>query len=89
MLETHDIIGLIGGALILLAFALIQWQRLKPEQFSYSLLNFLGAALILFSLGHDWNLTAAVIEAVWMAMSFYGLIQWYCRRKRLTKKETL
>jgi hypothetical protein len=46
---------------------------LKTEGWRYSLLNFVGAGLILVSLCWAWNLPAAVMEGFWAAISAFGL----------------
>ena len=70
---AFDAIGLIGVALILLAYLLLQRGALSPQGMVHLLMNLLGASLILVSLVHDWNLAAFVIEASWVAISLYGI----------------
>ena len=70
---AFDAIGLIGVALILLAYLLLQRGALRPQRMVYLLMNLLGASLILVSLVRDWNLAAFVIEASWVAISLYGI----------------
>ena len=60
---AFNAIGLIGVALILLAYFLLQRGTLTARRMAYLLQNLLGASLILVSLVHDWNLAAFVIEA--------------------------
>jgi paired small multidrug resistance pump len=49
--------------------------RLDMRRPLYSLLNAIGAALLLISLTVDFNLGATVIEGCWLAISFYGLVR--------------
>ena len=70
---AFNAIGLIGVALILLAYFLLQRGTLTARRMAYLLLNLQGASLILVSLVHDWNLAAFVIEASWVAVSLYGI----------------
>ena len=69
-----DLAGLLGVAAVLAAYALLQAGRLAVRAPLYSALNLLGAALILLSLVHDWNLPSAVIEGSWALISAYGLL---------------
>ena len=61
---------------------LLQQGRLGPDDLAYSLLNALGAAAILVSLIFDFNLSAAVIEGMWLLISLYGLARWLSKRER-------
>ena len=70
---AFNAIGLMGVALILLAYFLLQRDALTARCMAYLLLNLLGASLILVSLVRDWNLAAFVIEASWVAVSLYGI----------------
>ena len=68
-----DIIGCVGTLIILVAYALLQARRLEADGILYSLLNVLGAAMILVSLYHVWNMAAVVMEVTWLIISAYGL----------------
>ncbi|MFK8014847.1 MAG: cyclic nucleotide-binding protein [Gammaproteobacteria bacterium] len=70
-----DLLGLIGVALILIAYAMLQTNRWAPTARRFSALNALGAGLILVSLGYDFNLPAVVIESCWLLISLYGLFR--------------
>jgi len=76
-----DIIGLIGVALILLAYAALQFERLVATDWRYSALNGIGAALILVSLYYDFNLPTFVIEVAWVLISVFGLYKSWVLRK--------
>lgn len=71
----YNIIGIFGDILILVAYSLLQFKKLRAETFTYSFLNLAGAAFLLYSLYFSWNLPAAIIESAWVIISFYGLIQ--------------
>lgn len=67
-----DAIGFVGVLLILTAYFLLQTERLSTQQLSYQILNGLGAALVLVSLCFTFNLSAFIIEIVWLLISLYG-----------------
>ncbi len=76
-----DIVGLLGVAAIILSYMLLQAEILKPNQPIYSVLNLMGALLILFSLFFNWNLSSVVIEIFWILISIFGLARAVHKRK--------
>jgi multidrug transporter EmrE-like cation transporter len=71
----HEIIGTLGAALIVVTYLLIQLRRMQVSDIRYSVLNATGAALILYSLSVDFNLSAFVIEAFWLLISCLGVMK--------------
>ena len=69
----HDLVGNLGVATILGAYLALQLGRLDGQGLAYSALNGIGAALVLVSLWVDFNLSAFVIEACWVAISLFGV----------------
>lgn len=72
-----DIIGITGVFIIVVAYILMQIDRMDPKGFLFSLLNTIGAIFILVSLLYDWNLASFVMEVIWLTLSFYGTIRGY------------
>ncbi|MBO6574965.1 MAG: hypothetical protein JJ896_06110 [Rhodothermales bacterium] len=70
-----DALGLVGVALILGSYVLLQTDRWSAREARYSAANAVGAALILVTLYFDFNLSAAVIEGFWLLVSLYGLLK--------------
>lgn len=68
----HDLLGNVGVLLILGSYYWIQSGRTSVADLSYSVVNGVGATLILISLLKDFNLSAFVVEAVWVAVSVFG-----------------
>ncbi len=78
-----DAIGIVGVLLIVIAYVLMQLGRMDPKKITFSLLNAVGAILILISLIYDWNLASFVMEVIWITLSLYGVYQaWRSRRQR-------
>jgi hypothetical protein len=71
----YDILGLLGAGLIILAYLLLQLDRIKAGSIWYSVMNAIGALLIIISLIMNWNLPAFIIEAFWLAISLFGLFK--------------
>ena len=78
----HDFIGNIGIVFILGSYLLLQLERLQVSDPRYSAANAFGAALILYSLYFDFNLSAFVIEAAWLLISLFGCLKAYKARRR-------
>lgn len=76
-----DIIGITGVFIIVVAYILMQIDRMDPKGFLFSLLNTIGAIFILVSLLYDWNLASFVMEVIWLTLSFYGTIRGYKKIK--------
>ncbi|MEQ8262385.1 hypothetical protein [Pseudohaliea sp.] len=81
-MQLHELIGTLGAALIVVTYLLIQLRRIDVSDVRYSVLNATGAALILYSLTVDFNLSAFVIEAFWLLISLVGIIQVLRERSR-------
>lgn len=79
----EDGVGMLGAALIVAAYWLLQVDRLDSRSLSFSVINGLGASGILFSLFFDFNLSAFAIESFWLAISLYGVFRALRLRKSL------
>jgi hypothetical protein len=71
----YDFVGNVGVAFILAAYLMLQAKKISSEKYLYSLMNGLGALLIIVSLIFDFNLSAFIIEFFWFLISIYGLIK--------------
>ena len=69
----HDLVGNIGVALILLAYLMLLTGRIEAPSIRYSVVNAVGAGLIVASLTVDFNLSAFIVEAAWATISLYGI----------------
>ena len=69
------ILGLIGSAIVVIAYLLNQTNRLASSDWRFPAANLVGAGAILLSLTDAWNLPAAVIEFFWAAISLEGLVR--------------
>lgn len=72
-MSLTDIIGLLGVAMLLWAYALLQIQSVKFDDYVFLGMNALGSSLIILSLLRDFNLSALFIEAAWVAVSLFGI----------------
>lgn len=81
----YDFVGNIGVVLILATYLALQLGRMDAKQLSYSLLNGLGAVLILISLCFTFNLSSFVIEIAWIVISLIGIVNNLRARKAVAK----
>ncbi|MBT8058407.1 MAG: hypothetical protein KJO33_02355 [Gammaproteobacteria bacterium] len=77
-----DLVGNIGVVLIVGSYFLVQIDRMSSRGLSYTLLNTVGAACIIYSLYYDFNLSAFIVEAFWLLISLVGLGRIYLERRR-------
>lgn len=68
-----NIVGNIGVICFLLAFYLLQKNKLTHDSLRYLGLNLAGSILLILSLLVNWNLPAFMLEAAWAMISMYGI----------------
>jgi len=73
-LDVYRAIGLLGVAIIVVAYFANQQRWLSSEDWRYPVANLAGSLLILVSLFVEWNTPSVVIEFFWIAISLYGLV---------------
>ena len=81
-----DLAGFLGVLLIVVAYLLLQLDKLPSSALSYSLLNAVGALLIIVSLLFKFNFSAFLIEVFWFLISLLGLSRWLISRQRPRRK---
>ena len=74
-LAWYDWVGIAGTLMVLVAFFLLQAGKLSGTGIVYQLLNLFGAGGVLVSLLGKFNVSVFVLEAVWMAISAYGIVR--------------
>src|SRR5437879_12444771 len=85
-LTSFDLAGFIGVVMIVIAYLLLQLDKLPSSALSFSLLNAAGSLLIMLSLIFKFNVSAFLIEVFWFLISLIGLSKWLATRKRLRIK---
>ncbi|MGH8204848.1 MAG: CBU_0592 family membrane protein [Steroidobacteraceae bacterium] len=79
-IEYHDFAGTAGVILIVGAYFLLQVGRMRNDSLRFSVINAAGAALILWSLYFEFNLSAFLIEAFWLLISLVGVFRFFLRK---------
>ncbi len=80
-MTVPDIIGLIGGAIFIGAFAYANAVAALNKRL-FNLLNLIGGILLLISLYYRFNLAATVLEVAWVTIAFVGLVNTYRKPKQ-------
>jgi len=78
--------GAIGVVLILLSYWMLQNNRFPRDLLGYSVMNLIGALLVVVSLCFSWNTSAMVIEVAWVFMSAIAILKALREREKDKKK---
>lgn len=71
-----DVLGNLGVVVLIVTYLLLQLNRLSSNGLAYSLMNMIGASLIMISLLVNFNLSAFIIEAFWAMISVLGVFRY-------------
>lgn len=74
-LAWYDIVGLLGSVLVVASYFLLQSGRLPGTALTYQCLNIAGSGGILVSLFGGFNLSVALLQCTWIAISLYGIVR--------------
>lgn len=86
-----EFVGFAGDGLIIITYILLQLEKIRSENPIFSLLNALGASLIIVSLVFKFNLSAFIVEFFWVLVSLYGIGKYFlsdAHRERTRKSKT-
>lgn len=70
--DLLDLVGNVGVLMLMVAYLLLQLNRLSSGLI-YSVLNAVGASLIVISLLTNFNLSAFLMEVFWVLISLLGI----------------
>lgn len=79
----YDIIGSVGVFIIIFTFILLQTEKIRSEWLIYSVLNAVGASLIVFSLFFNFNFSAFIVEFFWVLISIYGIVKYFLKKSKV------
>ena len=80
-ISAADMIGIVGTALVVIAYMMQQLGKLASDSLSYLYMNLGGAILLLVSLLASFNLASFIIELFWIAASLVGLYKYHQKQK--------
>jgi len=82
-----DLIGNIGVVMLIIAYLMLQLDKIRSDGLAYSVLNVIGASLIILSLLVNFNLSALMMEVFWVLISFVGIYRYF--RLKALQSQTL
>ena len=82
-----DFVGNVGVVILMITYLMLQLNKLSSDALSYSVLNAVGAGLIVISLLFDFNLSALLMEVFWVLISFVGIYRYF--RLRSLRSQTI
>jgi hypothetical protein len=82
-----DLVGNVGVVVLMIAYLMLQLNKLRSDGLAYSLLNAAGACLIVVSLLENFNLSAFIMEVFWVLISFVGIYRYF--RLKALRSQTL
>ncbi|HSL53565.1 MAG TPA: hypothetical protein VK868_04180 [Pyrinomonadaceae bacterium] len=85
--SLFDLIGNIGVVVLIIAYLMLQLNKLSSGGLAYSLLNAMGAGLIIISLRINFNLSAFLMEVFWVLISLVGIYRYF--RLKTPRSQTL
>jgi paired small multidrug resistance pump len=84
-LQWYDLVGLLGTLLVVGSYFLLQSGRLSGTGLPYQLINIAGSSGILVSLFGGFNLSVALLQFTWIAISLYGIVRGLRARRAAEK----
>lgn len=72
-----DLVGNVGVVVLMIAYLMLQLNKLRSDDLAYSLMNAAGASLIVLSLLVNFNLSALLMEVFWVLISFIGIYRYF------------
>jgi hypothetical protein len=82
-----DFLGNIGVVVLMVTYLMLQLSKLSSDGLAYSLLNAVGAGLVVVSLLSNFNLSALLVEVFWVLISLVGIYRYF--RLKALHSETL
>jgi hypothetical protein len=70
-----DLMGWLGAALLLLAYALVSNRRLAGDSARFQLLNLSGGVMLAINSGYHGALPSVAVNAVWIVIGLAALLR--------------
>lgn len=80
-MDTTTLTGVIGAAVLLVAFGANKFGKLKTSSFSYDLLNVIGAGLLTWYAVLLNSVPFFVLEGIWTLVALRSILQRFLARK--------
>ena len=82
-IDFADLAGMVGVAIVIIPFLLLQLDKLSSNSMWYQLGNAFGSVLIIISLIYHWNFSSFVIEVLWLLISLLGIFKILFKKKEV------
>ena len=82
-MTIYSVIGILGVALYMGAYALLQTGYMRGSGYAYTIMNMLAAACVAISLIEAFNLSSLLIQVSWITISIVGLTRMYLINRSL------
>ena len=79
---TVDLAGWIGAGVLLTAYGLVSFEKLRAETFRYQLLNALGSFLLIVNTVYYRAYPSAFVNLVWIAIALLASARARSRKSR-------
>ena len=74
-LDWSDAVGTIGTLIVMTLYLATQIRFINSDDLIFPIGNFVGSALIAFSLYFNFNFASALMEFLWISISVVGVVQ--------------
>lgn len=87
--SLFNVVGLVGVVVYLGSYFILQAGLIRGQSYGYAGLNLFAACCVLFSLQQNFNLSAAIGQISWIAISIVGMLRLWVvtHRVRFTPEE--
>ena len=72
-----DFVGNVGVIVLMITYLMLQLNKLRSDGLAYSVLNAVGAGMVVISLLYNFNLSALLIEVFWVLISLVGIFRYF------------
>lgn len=73
--DLHQIVSMTGAIMVLAAFLASSFGAMDRERLTYAVLNWLGTALLAWTVWSPFNAGLFLVEFVWSIASFWLVVQ--------------
>lgn len=70
-----DVLGWVGAALLLLAYALVSIKKLEGDSVAYQLLNLLGSAFLIVNSAYYGAYPSVGVNVVWIGIAAFTIFR--------------
>jgi hypothetical protein len=78
---VSDVLGWIGAALLLGAYALVSTKKLEGDSVTFQLLNLLGSAFLIVNSAYYGAYPSVGVNVVWIGIAVFAIARVVSRRR--------